>query len=150
MAVPLDRGFFRLSLSDWGRGVRAESVKPARDQALTINNGGNMKKLVLGLFCLLSVTAKADVWECVAAGDVVIKANNMIENVTGRIGSTEIHLFQYGMVLEGRIEGLDTIIRLNKRTANGKVGMNTIQWKFNPHSGMITGYQKCILSGYSE
>jgi hypothetical protein len=109
-----------------------------------------MKKIIMGLFCLLSLNARADVWECVAAGDVEIRANNMIENVRGRIGVTPIQLFQYGKTLIGHIEGLETIINLKTRIATGTVGLNEVRWNFNSRTGMITGHQNCLLNRYIE
>lgn len=105
-----------------------------------------MKKLIIALLATYSISAHADVWECVASGDVEIKANNLIMLAKGRIGETEVTLSQYGNLLEGEIEGLPAKIFLNSQSAVGRVGKNRIGWRFNPRTGLITGYQYCILN----
>ena len=105
-----------------------------------------MKKIVIAALCLMSLVAEARE-ECVASGDVVIKANNMIEIIKGRIGATPVTLFQYGNNIEGDIEGLKTSLKISETMVEGFAGTNQIRWDFDSNTGFISGYQICLFSG---
>src|SRR5438552_3592641 len=101
-----------------------------------------MKKLlVLFLFSLCSISAKADVIYCAVQGDVLLQVQS--ETVHGYICNQEVSLTRYQNMLYGDIAGLETSLRFYGRYVVGTIGSDDIHWSFNK-GGFITGSQKCI------
>ena len=111
--------------------------------------GEIMKKIIVGVFLLVCIQARADyvvvVDECLAAGDVELTMSRMIPSVTGRIGTTEIRLQYLGNTILGHIQGLETRLKIRGNRVVGKAGINNISWTYNNQTAEITGFQKCLL-----
>ena len=110
-----------------------------------------MKKVIVGIFCLLAFNQNVYAGnigigdsECLAAGEVELYMSDMIESVTGRIGTTEIRLNYYLDVIYGHIVGLEANLRIRGNRVVGKVGVNDINWSFSRRNSSIKGFQECL------
>jgi hypothetical protein len=97
--------------------------------------------LVLFLFSLFSLNAKADVIFCAISGDVLLQVKQ--DTVVGRIGVQDVSLSRYQNSMYGEIAGLPADLRFYGRHVVGTIGTDNVHWDFN-RGGFITGTQSCI------